>query len=85
MQLYRKNENWSNKFIEKIAEKLQLTSSQVYKWIWDRNEQEKRQRQKLGEMQELPNKIWYVTKVTRKRIQKEKVTRFQKMTMTSIN
>ena len=44
MQLYRKNENWSNKFIEKIAEKLGLTSSQVYKWIWDRNEQEKKQR-----------------------------------------
>ena len=44
MQLYRKNEHWTNKFIDKIADKLQLSTSQVYKWIWDRNEREMKQR-----------------------------------------
>ena len=46
LELYIKKENWSNRFIDKIATKLRLTPVQVYKWRWDRHESEKRLRDK---------------------------------------
>ena len=66
MRLYLKREFWSVKFIEQVAIKLKLSTSQVYKWCWDRREQEKRQRLLLEHTDVLPNKIWYVTRVSRK-------------------
>ena len=57
--------------MHKVAEKLELTPSQVYKWCWDRNEQEQRQIKMLHEINELPEKIWYVTHVRKNRISKK--------------
>jgi len=71
MRLYLKHCNWSVGFMEKVAKKLELTPSQVYKWCWDRNEQEQRQIKMLHEINELPEKIWYVTKVRKNRISKK--------------
>ena len=59
--------------MEKVANKLELTPSQVYKWCWDRQDQERKQMQALREMDELPDKIWYVTKVNKNKIKKRKV------------
>ena len=49
------------RFMEKVATKLELTPSQVYKWCWDRNEQERKQVEMLLEMKKLPEKVWYIT------------------------
>ena len=70
MKLYRKRDNWSVKFTEKIAAKLGLAPSQVYKWSWDRHEQEKHQLEKLEKMHTLPDKIWHVEKVRIKKTKK---------------
>ena len=65
MRLYLKHSNWSNDFMEKVAIKLELTPSQVYKWCWDRNEQEHKQKMFLIETGEMPDRIWYVTQVVK--------------------
>ena len=71
MRLYVRTGNvWSANFMEKIADKTGLKPAQVYKWLWDRVEMEKRQRLMLTRSKVLPDKIWHVTKVPRKRIDK---------------
>ena len=71
MRLYLRTGNtWTHRFMEKIADKIGLSRSQVYKWCWDRAEMEKKQRLALTKMKVLPTRIWYVTKVRRRRINK---------------
>ena len=63
LRLYLKHSQWTISFMHKVAVKLELTPSQVYKWCWDRNDQERRQMIMLRESEVLPDRIWYVTKV----------------------
>jgi len=32
---YEKNPKWTREYVIKLAEKLKLTTTQVYKWQWD--------------------------------------------------
>ena len=38
LRLYLKHNDWSVSFMQKVAVKLELTPSQVYKWCWDRSD-----------------------------------------------
>ena len=49
MRLYLKHDDWSVRFMQKISNKLQLTPSQVYKWRWDRNENENKRIQMIND------------------------------------
>ena len=37
---YQKNPKWTREYVIKLAEKLNLTTTQVYKWQWDQSKKE---------------------------------------------
>ena len=78
LQLYIKKDNWSNKFMERVAAKLKLSAVQVYKWRWDRHEAEKRIRDKFKQERILPEQVFYITKINRKKLQKPRRQTIQK-------
>ena len=75
LQLYIKKDNWSNKFMERVAAKLKLSAVQVYKWRWDRHEAEKRLRDKFKQTRILPEQVFYITKINRNRSNLQKSRR----------
>ena len=68
INLHIKKPNWSNRFKNKVSKKLHLEPIQIYKWRWERIRAESRQLIKLRNMTLYPDRIFYITKVKRKKL-----------------
>ncbi len=65
-----------------MAKKLDLEPIQIYKWRWERIRAESQQLTKLRSMNMYPDRIFYITKVKRRKLkQKPKNVQLKRLTV----
>lgn len=75
---YFKNPMWSKIKIRKLAKKLNLKESQIYKWNWDKRQIQERYLMKRIENQDIPDTIFRVIKPSKSDDEEEEEEEEQK-------